>query len=125
LETGAERLEEGEEDRLHEGRRLPHLGRTHRKFLAGRPSVKPRDDSRFDILGTDRPDVPSAPGRVKKKVLPFPSVLSAQMRPPVRFHDSSADVEPQPEPSAVTLGDLPESLEDGVEVIGRDACARV
>jgi hypothetical protein len=38
---GAERPEEGEVDRLHEGLRLPHLGRTHREFLAGRPPRNP------------------------------------------------------------------------------------
>jgi hypothetical protein len=30
----ADRQEEGEEDCLHEGRRLPRLGRTHRESLA-------------------------------------------------------------------------------------------
>ncbi len=34
-EASAERSEEGKEDGLHEGRRLPHLGRTHRESLAG------------------------------------------------------------------------------------------
>jgi len=56
-EAGAERPKEGEEDRLHEGRKLPHLARTHREFLAGRPSAKPRDDGGFGILGTHRSQV--------------------------------------------------------------------
>ncbi len=33
-EASAERREEGEEDSLHEARRLPHLGGTHRESLA-------------------------------------------------------------------------------------------
>jgi hypothetical protein len=53
-EARAERPEEGEENCLHEERRLPHLGRTHRDFRAGRPSAKLRVDSRFAILGTDK-----------------------------------------------------------------------
>jgi len=52
--AGAERPEKGKEDRLHEGRRLPHLRRTHREFLAGQPPTKPFDDRWFGILGTHR-----------------------------------------------------------------------
>jgi len=53
-EAGAERPEKGEKDRLHEERRLPHLGRTYPEFLAGQLSEKPREDSRFGILRTHR-----------------------------------------------------------------------
>jgi hypothetical protein len=53
--AGAERREEGEEDCLHGGNKLPHLSGT--KHEPPSPAHAPRtsrDDGRVGILGTDR-----------------------------------------------------------------------
>jgi hypothetical protein len=54
-EAGAERREEGEEDRLHEDSKLPHLSGTKREPPA--PAHAPRnsrDVGQFGVFGTHR-----------------------------------------------------------------------
>jgi len=51
----ANRGDNGEEDRLHEGRRVPRSSSANREALASSGSPKElRDDGSFETLGTDR-----------------------------------------------------------------------
>ena len=75
-----------------------------------------------------RPTLPvgGANGSVNQKVLPLPTFrLVAPISPPCARTTSRRDVEPEPHPAALRPGHLEEPIEDPIEVLGRNALARV